>query len=394
MLKIYLFEWLSLALKFFHVIVGIAWIGASFYFNWLENKLNRVANREGIAGHLWAVHGGGFYYLEKYKKYPQKLPETLHWFKWEAYLTWISGFSLLIVIYYFNASAYLLTNGSNIEPYIASLLSILGLILIWIFYDLLCKSSLIDKPSVFIFLMISSIAFSAYIYSLVFNPRAVYLQVGAMLGTIMAANVFFVIIPVQKVLVRACEDKANVSSELGKKGYIRSRHNNYITLPVIFTMISGHYPIIYSSNHSWLVLLAVFSITVMIRHYFNLKGIGEAKNSIVWAIVVSIFILIIYLAPSTNNSNEKIKISNKDVQKVINIHCTSCHSTYPSDDIFKVAPAGLVLDTEELIYKNRDRVYQNTVVTKNMPFNNKTNMTEKERKIISDWYIGIENEQN
>ncbi len=390
MLKIYLLEWLSLALKFFHVIVGIAWIGASFYFNWLENKLNRAGNRDGIAGHLWAVHGGGFYYLEKYEKYPQKLPEPLHWFKWEAYLTWVSGFLLLLVIYYFNANSHLLINGSDISPLIAILLSIFGLIFIWIVYDLLCKSPLVNKPYIFILLMLSSVAISAYLYSCIFSPRAVYMQVGAMLGTIMAANVFFVIIPVQKVLVKSCEDKADVSSELGKKGYIRSRHNNYITLPVLFTMISGHYPVIYSSNHSWLVLLAVFVIVVMIRHYFNLKGIGKAKNSLIGIIIVALILLIFYLSPVSKNENMINKISNKEAQKVINQRCTSCHSLSPIDDIFKVAPGGLILDTEELTFINKDRIYQHTVATKNMPLNNKTNMTEDERKIISDWYNSIE----
>ncbi|MBT7438734.1 MAG: hypothetical protein HN788_02445, partial [Thiotrichales bacterium] len=173
MMKLYLIDWLSLSLKLLHVIAGIAWIGASFYFNWLENKLNRVKNRDEIAGHLWAVHGGGFYYLEKYKKYPQALPEPLHWFKWEAYVTWISGILLLSVIYYFNASTYLLASDSSISSSYGILSSLLGMLIFWLIYDLLCKSQLVNKSSIFIGILFVVISLSAYLYSHLFNPRAV-----------------------------------------------------------------------------------------------------------------------------------------------------------------------------------------------------------------------------
>jgi len=386
MLKLYLLEWLSLLLKFFHIIVGIAWIGASFYFNWLENKLNRVGNRDAIAGHLWAVHGGGFYYLEKYQKYPQELPEPLHWFKWEAYFTWISGVLLLAVVYYLNAGSYLLISGSGVSPYIAVLLSISGLILIWVVYDLLCKSVLVDRPVIFILIMLSIVSICAYLYSCIFSTRAVYMQLGAMLGTIMAANVFFVIIPVQKLLVKACEDKTDVSSELGLKGYIRSRHNNYFTLPVLFTMISGHYPIVYSTQYSWAVLIVVFVISIMIRHYFNLKGIGQAKNSLIGITIVALMLLIYYLAPVNNDELPYDNVSTSEVVKIIDQRCVSCHSSSPTDELFSAAPGGFVLDTVEQIIKNKDRIYQNAVATQSMPFNNKTNMTRDERERLSYWF--------
>ena len=386
MLKLYLLEWLSLLLKFFHIIVGIAWIGASFYFNWLENKLNRVGNRDAIAGHLWAVHGGGFYYLEKYQKYPQELPEPLHWFKWEAYFTWISGVLLLAVVYYLNAGSYLLISGSGVSPYIAVLLSISGLILIWVVYDLLCKSVLVDRPVIFILIMLSIVSICAYLYSCIFSTRAVYMQLGAMLGTIMAANVFFVIIPVQKLLVKACQDKTDVSSELGFKGYIRSRHNNYFTLPVLFTMISGHYPIVYSTQYSWVVLIVVFIISVMIRHYFNLKGIGQAKNSLIGITIVALLLLIYYLAPVNNDELPYDNVSTSEVVKIIDQRCVSCHSSSPTDELFSAAPGGFVLDTMEQIINNKDRIYQNAVATQSMPFNNKTNMTRDERERLSYWF--------
>ncbi|MCS5592382.1 MAG: urate hydroxylase PuuD [Gammaproteobacteria bacterium] len=392
MIKLYLIDWLSLSIKFLHIIVGIAWIGASFYFNWLENKLQRAGNRDGIAGHLWAVHGGGFYYLEKYNKYPKTLPEPLHWFKWEAYLTWISGFLLLSVVYYLNASSTLLINDSTMNPLYGVGLSVFGLGAIWLIYDFLCKSTVVDKSVIFIGIILVFVTLSAFLYSTIFNPRAVYMQIGAMLGTIMAANVFFVIIPVQKKLVAACIEKAEVSSELGVKGYIRSRHNNYFTLPVLFTMMSIHYPMVYSSTYSWLVLIGVFVVVILIRHYFNLKGVGKAKNSLIGLIVLALLMLIFSLAPSSSNNVNITKINFSEVETIIEQRCASCHSANPTDDAFRVAPNGLALDTEMQINDNKNRIYQRVVATNSMPLNNKTNMTVAERNILAAWFEGVGNE--
>ena len=388
MMKIYLFEWISLSLKLFHIVVGIAWIGASFYFNWLENKLNRVGNKDEIDGHLWAIHGGGFYYLEKYKKYPENLPEPLHWFKWEAYFTWISGILLLSLIYYFNASTHLLSSDSSILPAYGVALSLLGLLVIWLVYDLLCKSKLVDKPTIFIGILFLIITLSAYLYSYIFIPRAVYMQIGSMIGTIMVANVFFVIIPVQKKLVAACIDKTQVSRELGLKGYIRSRHNNYFTLPVVFTMISFHYPGVYSGSYGWLVLIAIMGILVLIRHYFNLRGVGQATNSLIGLIILAIIVLFFALSPSQNKSEIHQMVSISEVKSIIDRRCTSCHSDKPTDDVFVVAPNGFMLNTEEQIIASKNLIYQRTVATNSMPFNNKTNMTETEREKLKVWFEG------
>jgi len=388
MMKIYLFDWISLSLKLFHVVVGIAWIGASFYFNWLENKLNRVGNRDEIAGHLWAVHGGGFYYLEKYKKYPENLPEPLHWFKWEAYFTWISGILLLSVIYYFNASTYLLSSDSSMLPAYGVALGLWGLVVIWLVYELLCKTKLVDQPIIFIGILFLIITLCAYLYSDIFNPRAVYMQIGSMIGTIMVANVFFVIIPVQKKLVAACIDKTQVSRELGLKGYIRSRHNNYFTLPVVFTMISIHYPGVYSGSFGWLVLIAIMGILVLIRHYFNLRGVGQATNSLIGLIILAIIVLVFTLAPSQNKSEIQQMVSISEVKSIIDKRCTSCHSDSPTDDVFTVAPSGFMLNTEEQIIASKNLIYQRTVATNSMPFNNKTNMTETEREKLKIWFEG------
>ena len=385
MMKLYLIDWLSVSLKLLHVIAGIAWIGASFYFNWLENKLNRVKNRDEIAGHLWAVHGGGFYYLEKYKKYPQTLPEPLHWFKWEAYVTWISGILLLSVIYYFNASTYLLASESSISSTYGILSSLLGLLIFWLIYDLLCKSKLVNKSSIFIGIIFVVISLSAYLYSNIFNPRAVYMQIGAMIGTVMVANVFFVIIPVQKKLVAACENSTEVSKELGLMGYTRSRHNNYFTLPVIFMMISGHYPTIYSGEYGWVVLIAIVGILVMIRHYFNLRGVGQAKKSLIAIIVVSVLALIYALAPRQSQVQNQEAVNIEEVQLIIEKHCVSCHASEPSSAIFAVAPNGFILDTKEQIIKHKNQIYQQAVISKAMPLGNATNMTDEERDKLKVW---------
>jgi uncharacterized membrane protein len=385
MMKIYLIDWLSMSLKLLHVIAGIAWIGASFYFNWLENKLDRLNNRDEIAGHLWAVHGGGFYYLEKYKKYPQILPEPLHWFKWEAYVTWISGILLLAVIYYFNASTYLLSSDSSLSSSYGIGLSILGLLLFWLIYDILCKSKLVNQSSIFIGIIFVIIAISAYFYSNIFNPRAVYMQIGSMIGTVMVANVFFVIIPVQKKLVAACVAGTEVSKELGLMGYIRSRHNNYFTLPVLFMMISGHYPTIYSGEFGWIVLIAIVGILVMIRHYFNLRGVGKAKNSLITIIIVSTLALIYALAPSQSKVQYEGVVTITEVKTIIETHCVSCHSVNPTDEIFVTAPNGFILNTEEQIIASKNQIYQRAVATNSMPLGNKTNMTSDEREKLKAW---------
>ena len=387
MMQIYLLVWLGLALKLLHIIAGIAWIGASFYFNWLENKLDRLNNRDEIAGNLWAVHGGGFYHLEKYKKYPQTLPEPLHWFKWEAYVTWLSGISLLSVVYYFNASSRLLSSDSSLSASYAVGLSLLGLLLFWLIYDLLCKSKLVTKSAIFITIIFIVIAFFAYFYSNIFNPKAVYMQIGSMIGTVMVANVFFVIIPVQKKLVDACENSTEVSLELGKIGYLRSRHNNYFTLPVLFMMISGHYPSIYSGDYGWLILMAVIGILVMIRHYFNLRGVGKAKNSLIAIIVLSTFALIYALAPTHNkveDQNQEI-VTVEQAQVIIEKHCVSCHAANPTNMAFTVAPNGIMLDTTKKIIAHKAQIYQQAVLSKAMPLVNSTNMTDDEREKLRIW---------
>ena len=291
----------------------------------------------------------------------------------------------MAVIYYFNASTYLLSPDSSLLPSYGVGLSLLGLLIFWLIYDILCKSKLVEKSSIFIAIIFVIISLSAYFYSNIFNPRAVYIQIGSMIGTVMVANVFFVIIPVQKKLVAACIEGAEVSKELGLMGYIRSRHNNYFTLPVLFTMISGHYPTIYSGEFGWVALIAIVSILVMIRHYFNLRGVGQSKNTLIGLIIISTIALIYALAPSQSKDQYEGVVTIAEVKTIIEKHCVSCHSVNPSDEIFVTAPNGFMLNTEDQIIASKNQIYQRSVATNSMPLGNKTNMTSGERQILKVW---------
>lgn len=395
-MEAYILDWLNTMIRFAHFITGIAWIGASFYFNWLENNLNRQAGqKEGIAGHLWAVHGGGFYYLEKYKSYPNELPKELHWFKWEAYFTLITGFALLVVIYYYNANSYLLLPNSSISAMTGIALSFFGLVLGWLIYDSLTKTALVNKQNIIALIMLGVVALFALFYQQFFTPRAVFIQIGAMIGTIMVLNVFFVIIPSQKQLVKACVDKADIGNDLVFKGYIRSRNNNYFTLPVLFIMLSGHFPMFYSNVNPALMLVLIFITTVLIRHYFNLKGEGKKGTSLVLALVVILTASVFYaLMPQKRVLSENTKIVEYEkIATIIEKRCATCHSSNPSDESFSVAPSGFILDTKEQIINAKDAIYSRTIASASMPLANKTNMTDEERTNLANWLISLSKEK-
>lgn len=386
-------DWLNAMLRFAHFITGIAWIGASFYFNWLENNLNRAGEqKEGIAGHLWAVHGGGFYYLEKFKSYPNELPKHLHWFKWEAYFTLITGFALFIVVYYYNANSYLLKSGSEISSSTGIILSIVGLIVGWLIYDNITKSSLVKKQWLISLIMLAVVAASAFFYSQYFSPRAVFIQVGAMIGTIMVFNVFFVIMPAQRQLVKACVEKSALGAEIGYRGYIRSRNNNYFTLPVLFIMISNHYPVFYSGENAPIVLIAIFIITVLIRHYFNLAGEKKKGGKRTLALATVLTAIAFYcLIPTQPKALANAKtVTFEEIKPIIENRCATCHSATPSDDTFTTAPSGFIVDTKEQIINAKDIIYTRTIASDSMPLANKTNMTQEERELLASWLVSLE----
>jgi uncharacterized membrane protein len=381
-------EWLNLTVRLIHITFGIAWIGASFYFVFLENALNRTKDvRDELAGNLWAVHGGGFYHVEKYKLAPKEIPKHLHWFKYEAYFTWLSGFCLLAIVYYFNASSYMIDpEVMDLKPMNAIAISIGSLIVGWIIYDLICKK-LSKNQWVFTISITLLLVFFAWFYAQVFSGRAAFIHFGALLGTFMAANVFFVIIPGQKRMVAAAKKGLMPNPEDGKAAQVRSYTNNYFTLPVLFVMISNHFPSTFGNTHQWLILLGITLGTVGVKHYLNLREKGELA---VWVFPISVVLLLaiaFITAPEMPKYEDcKESVSFEQVNAIITTRCIECHSATPTDNVWKVAPNGLKYDTPEQIYNLRDKIFQRVVVSKNMPFNNnQTGMTQEERDMINCW---------
>ena len=419
-------DWISLFVRWFHVIAGVAWIGASFYFIWLDNNLRtppKWKQDKGIKGDLWAIHGGGFYEVAKYAYGPEKMPETLHWFKWEAYTTWLSGFALLIIVYYFGASAYLIDPSVNaLSPAMAISLG-LGLIFGGLaLYELACRSPLAKYPLAFGIGLVALICVVSYLSTQWFSGRGAYIHVGALIGTIMAGNVFFNIMPNQRKMVAAVADKNDIDPSWGASAKLRSVHNNYFTLPLLFIMISNHYPMTYQHPQNWLVLIAIMATAAWIRHFFNLRHVGTTKPSILVSGAAAMLAIALWVswpqsslettfshdtAHSPNNaeldamhtssnrdgmSNENgdshtsMVVSDERVASLVATHCVSCHSRTPTDDIFKVAPLGVVLDTWEDIERFAPQLVRRTTVTKDMPFLNKTQMTDAERQDIAKWF--------
>jgi len=381
-------EWMNLVIRWMHVVFGIAWIGASFYFVFLENALNRTHNlRDELAGNLWAVHGGGFYYLEKYKVAPKEIPKDLHWFKYEAYFTWLSGFTLLVIVYYLDANIYLIDkNVMDLTQGQAVSIGIGTLVAGWLVYDTLCKSFLAKHQVLLSVILLIFISVVAWFLSHVFSSRAAYIHVGAMLGTLMAGNVFRIIITGPQAMVNAAKEGKPVDPSYGKKALLRSLHNNYFTLPVIFIMISNHFPSTYGSAFNWMVLMGLTVASALIKHYLNLKEKGEKS---VWILPIGI-VLIISLAFITRPIPKSVckndtAVTFAEVNAIIQKRCVACHSANPTDDVQKVAPNNIMFDTKENILKYAERINQRAVITKTMPQGNKTGITQEERDAIACW---------
>ena len=394
MLDSHIQEWLNLLIRWTHFIVGIAWIGASFYFNWLENNLNRKRPAgDRIAGDLWAVHGGGFYHLNKFSTGPERLPGELHWFKWEAYATWLTGMMLLAVVYYFNAQAYMVDpsvrNLSSMQAVLISLASIAGS---WFVYDGICRSPLARRPKILIGAVFLYLVLLAYFFSAVFSGRAAYIHIGAVIGTLMAGNVFFVIIPAQKEMVRALTKNRDPDPAVGAKGLLRSLHNNYLTLPVLFVMISIHFPSTYGSSVNWLVLVLVSVSGVVARHYFNIRKLARSAW---WLLLVAFCILVAAMwltYPKPPERAEQAVSSERAMEIVVN-RCTACHASAPSFAGFSSPPGGLVLETILQIENHAEQIYQNSVLTHSMPPGNITGITESERQELAAWYQSLRTRQ-
>ena len=418
----YLIDWLSLLGRWLHLTAGIAWIGSSFYFIWLDNHLLAPADprlrEQGIGGELWAVHGGGFYNSHKYRGAPARLPPVLHWFYWEAYTTFLSGFFLLCLLYYGQAEIYL------IDPAVAALSKptaiLLGLGFLvggWLLYDGLCRSALGRKGAPL--LVVLAVLFSAAAWALcqLFSGRGAYLEFGAMLGTVMVANVFFVIIPGQREMVRAVNEGREPDPKHGIDGKLRSTHNTYFTMPVLFVMISNHYAMTYGATHNWLVLIAISAAAVGIRQYFVSRHKAHERNGRTSPVPAVVAVVILACLAWALTPTRSIPVSSNPVatgatqsnspapgaaalvgasgaaaaspsfarvQAIMAVRCLSCHSTAPTQPGIAAPPNGVLLDTPEHVLSRTVQMEQQ-LVTRAMPAGNLTGLTDEERAELLVW---------
>jgi uncharacterized membrane protein len=440
-------EWLNLGVRWIHMIVGIAWIGASFYFVWLENNLNRANPRDGLSGDLWAIHGGGIYHLEKYKLAPPTMPDDLHWFKWEAYWTWMSGVALLCIVFYSNPTLYLLAPGSTLSGGAGIAIGVGSLVASWTIYDILCDSPLGKRPALLGLALFVLVIAACFGFSQVFSGRAAYLHTGAIIGTIMVGNVLRIIMPAQRALVAAIAENRTPDPSLPAKGLLRSRHNNYFTLPVLFIMISNHFPSTYGSQYNWLILAGIAVCAVLVRHYFNTR---HNSHKYAWTLPVGALgmMCLAYVTgpaqmPRGPDVAEKIQyqplpgtaigghradepkpdvasapapvsapapapatapapapaeavaaqpaqastggVDFEKVHSVIQERCTVCHSAKPTSPLFSSAPAGIMFDTPQQIQQLAPRIQAQAVTAQIMPLGNITQMTQQERDLLGQW---------
>jgi uncharacterized membrane protein len=379
---------LDLLLRWLHVIAGIAWVGSSFYFVFVDNHLLPPESREdeakGVSGELWAVHGGGFYHVQKYRTAPRRLPEPLHFFKWEAYTTWLSGFALLTVLYYVDADLLLIDRSvADLSEAAAIAISIGLLAAAWLVYDGLCR--LLGASEGLLALVVGGLAvLAAWGTSELFAARAAYLQVGAMLGTIMAGNVLFSIIPAHKGLVRAKQAGEEPDRAPLLQAKQRSVHNNYFTLPVVFTMIAGHAPFTFGHDHGWLVLVALMAIGAWVRHFFNLRHGGRTVLAIPVTAAAALIALAWAIEPDEAPPAAGPPVTVSEVQPIVEARCQPCHSESPTQTGVTSPPAGLVLDTTEQI-EARAAAIEEQVRAGAMPPGNVTGLTDEERDRLLAW---------
>jgi uncharacterized membrane protein len=411
-MEAYLLDWANLLLRWVHVITAIAWIGSSFYFVFLDNNLVKPQSpdllEKGVDGAMWAVHGGGFYNPQKYMVAPAKIHTKLHWFYWESYSTWLSGFALFTVLYLYNASTYLIDKSlMNWSPGAAIGVAISFFIVFWMVYDLVCQAFGFRKHGELIVgvLMLCVVAFTSWLACQWFAGRAAFLIVGASIATAMSANVFFWIIPGQKKVVAAMNSGKQLPVQelalYGKRGKQRSVHNTYFTLPVLFAMLSNHYSFLYTHKYNWLVLFAMMLAGALIRQFFVQRHgwhHGRARNPLPWAIAgVAVLVgVIVWMKPEPVGATKSVAAralftwaeGQKDtqnsyaaLQKVLEQRCYMCHNA-------QVQMKNVRLDSPEAVKQHAQNIYQQVVVTKQMPMNNSTGITEAERALVAQWFTG------
>ncbi len=394
--------WLEFAVRWVHVITAIAWIGSSFYFIALDLGLRKGDDLDPKAhGEEWQVHGGGFYHIQKYLVAPDRLPKHLIWFKWESYATWLSGFALLILIYYLGADLYLVDPTIlDIPAWQAILISISSLAVGWIIYDSLCKSRFGDDNTRLMVLLYVILVLMAWGYTQVFTGRAALLHLGAFTASIMTANVFFIIMPNQRIVVADLRAGRTPDAKYGKIAKQRSIHNNYLTLPVIFLMLSNHYPLAFASQYNWIIASLVFLMGVTIRHYFNSRHANKGNPRWTWGVTTLLFFIIIWLSSLTGTQDTEAKQANispavqhfiaadgfEDAFDVVISYCSACHAKEPAYDGLAWAPKGVYLETEAQVAFEAKRIYLHSGLTRAMPPPGFTTLEPSDRAAIIAWY--------
>jgi uncharacterized membrane protein len=379
----YLRDVLDVLLRMLHVIAGIAWIGASFYFVRLDLALRPPKRSEdadaGVAGEFWGVHGGGLYHSQKYQLAPAEMPEPLHWFKWEAYTTWLSGFALFVVLYYTDAGTRLIDpSAADLSTREAVALSVIGIVLAWVVYDLLCRMLGQRSQAALAVVGTGLVALAAWGAGELFAARAAYLQVGVMLGTIMAANVFFVIIPAHRKLVAAMREGREPDAAPLLEAKNRSVHNNYLTLPVLFTMLAGHFAFVFGASQAWLVFVAIAVLTALIRVFFNRWHAGRREWWIPALAAAAIVGLALWLRPEESAPASGQTATFAQIQPIVQQRCAPCHSGAS-------APLGIRFETQAQIEAHAADIERQAVQTKAMPPGNATGITDAERALLGAW---------
>ena len=399
------FEWTEFLVRWFHVISGIAWIGSSFYFIALDLSLRNSDHIPKDAhGEAWQVHGGGFYRIIKYLVAPAKMPNELTWFKWEAYGTWISGFLLLTIMYYLSAELYMIDIAKlYISQFEAILISVFGIIIGWVVYDQICKYTVNMNINILAFFILLIFTFFSWFFFQIFSFRGAFIQIGSMLGTIMVANVLMIIIPGQKKVVDSLLKGNQPNSKHGITAKQRSLHNNYLTLPVIFIMISNHYPVIYATKFSWAIISLIIIVGALIRHFFNIKHTGLKPPYWIWLPISMIVLLSIYITELgkpklINNEKQSLRILDQIPKKLLSASeeiiiskCSMCHARKPLWDKLSVPPKMVVLETKQDIINHIDGIYSQVVVSYAMPPGNITFIESSDRRILSNLYEKIKN---
>jgi len=399
-----MWDWIGFAIRWVHVITAMAWIGASFYFIALDLGLRKVPHLPaGAFGEEWQVHGGGFYHIQKYLVAPENMPEHLIWHKWQSYSTWLSGAALLMVVYWAGAELYLIDpSKADLSTLQGILISAGSLTLGWLIYDALCKSKLGNRPTALMLLLFVLLMAMAWGYNQVFTGRAALLHLGAFTATIMTANVFFIIMPNQRIVVKDLQERRTPDAKYGKIAKLRSTHNNYLTLPVIFLMLSNHYPLAFATEYNWLIAALVFLMGVTIRHYFNTMHATGKGPHWTWGVTALLFVAIMWLstAPLMQDDieaaearpltkTEQIFASAQgfdDVSNIVPGRCAMCHAREPFYDGIHRAPKGLLLETPSDIARAAREIYVQAGVTNAMPPANVSFMEEEERRKIVQWY--------